>query len=67
MTTTTPVVESRGRQPSLVASLLAGVPVLLLVLWGIGGLSEQNIPGLPVVPLATLWSLPVDLWVRDIA
>lgn len=67
MTTTTPVVESRGRQPSLVASLLVGVPVLLLVLWGIGGLSEQNIPGLPVVPLATLWSLPVDLWVRDIA
>lgn len=67
MTTTAPVVESRRRQPSLIAPLLAGIPILLLVLWGIGGLSEQNIPGLPVVPLATLWSLPVDLWVRDIA
>ncbi len=67
MTTTDPVVESQERQRNLVAPLLAGVPVLLLVLWGLGALSEQNIPGLPVVPLATLWSLPLDLWVRDIA
>ena len=67
MATTSSVVESKQRQPSLVAPLLAGVPVLLLVLWGLGALSEQDIPGLPVVPLATLWSLPLDLWVRDIA
>lgn len=67
MTTTDPVVESQERQRNLIAPLLAGVPVLLLVLWGLGALSEQNIPGLPVVPLATLWSLPLDLWVRNIA
>lgn len=67
MATNTSVVESTGRDRSLIAPLLAGVPVLLLVLWGLGALTEQNIPGLPVVPLATLWSLPLDLWVRDIA
>ena len=45
--------------------LLAGVPILLLALWGIGGLNEQSIPGLPVVPVQTLWALPLDLWIRD--
>lgn len=52
---------------NLVAPLLAGLPVLLLVLWGLGALTETSIPGLPVVPVATLWALPIDLWVRDVA
>jgi len=51
----------------LIAPLLVGIPVLLLVVASLGGLSESNIPGLPVVPFATLISLPVDIWIRDIA
>ena len=47
--------------------LLAGVPILLLALWGIGGLNEQSIPGLPVVPVQTLWRLPLQLGIRDTA
>jgi putative copper export protein len=67
MVATAPLVEQDTQRRNLIAPLLAGVPVLLLVLWGIGGLSETTIPGLPVVPLATLWALPLDLWIRDIA
>lgn len=51
----------------LIAPLLVGIPVLLLVVASLGGLSESDIPGLPVVPFATLVSLPVDIWIRDIA
>jgi putative copper export protein len=51
----------------LIAPLLVGIPVLLLVVASLGGLSESDIPGLPVVPFATLISLPVDIWIRDIA
>ena len=51
----------------LIAPLLVGIPVMLLVVASLGGLSESNIPGLPVVPFATLISLPVDIWIRDIA
>ena len=51
----------------LIAPLLVGIPVLLLVVASLGGLSESDIPGLPVVPFATLVSLPIDIWIRDIA
>ena len=50
-----------------VAPTLIGVPVLLVVLASLGGLTESEIPGLPVVPLVTLVSLPVDIWIRDLA
>ena len=56
-----------ARTSKLIAPMLVGVPVLLLVVASLGGLSESNIPGLPVVPLATLISLPIDIWIRDIA
>jgi putative copper export protein len=49
------------------AGLVAGVPVLLLVLATLGALSETTVEGLPVVPWQTLWSLPLDRWVRDVA
>ena len=63
------VVHDRTAVPTkkLIAPLLVGVPVLLLVVASLGGLSESDIPGLPVVPFATLVSLPVDIWIRDIA
>lgn len=51
----------------LIASLCLGIPVLLIVLATLGGLSEQAIPGLPTVPGITLWTLPTDIWVRDAA
>ena len=47
--------------------LLAGVPVLLLILATLGALSETTVEGLPVVPWQTLWGLPLDRWVRDVA
>ncbi len=47
--------------------LLAGIPVLLLILATLGALSQTTVEGLPVVPWQTLWSLPLDRWVRDIA
>ena len=52
---------------SLSLRLLAGVPVLLLILATLGALSETTVEGLPVVPWQTLWGLPLDRWVRDIA
>ena len=47
--------------------LLAGVPVLLLILATLGALSQTTVEGLPVVPWQTLWGLPLDRWVRDVA
>lgn len=47
--------------------LLAGVPVLLLILATLGALSPTTVEGLPVVPWQTLWGLPLDRWVRDVA
>lgn len=47
--------------------LLVGVPILLLVLGTLDGLREVTDIGLPVVPWQTLWSLPLDRWIRDIA
>ena len=67
MVATSTVVETHTRPRNLIAPLLAGIPILLLVLWGLGALTETSIPGLPVVPMATLWALPIDLWVRDVA
>ncbi|MGA0209190.1 MAG: copper resistance D family protein [Candidatus Nanopelagicales bacterium] len=58
------------RTPSILritAPLAVGIPIMLLVVASLGGLSESDIPGLPVVPLATLVSLPIDIWIRDIA
>lgn len=65
-----PALRSRERSASLrviLAPTLIGVPVLLVVLASLGGLSEGAIPGLPVVPLTTLAALPVDIWIRDLA
>lgn len=44
-----------------------GLPILLLILFTLGGLTEVGDVGLPTVPFATLLALPVDLWVRDLA
>ncbi len=49
------------------ALLAVGIPVLFLVLSTIGALTESRVPGIPVVPVATLWALPLDLWIRDVA
>ena len=56
---------SPGARVSL--GLLAGVPVLLLILATLGALSQTTVEGLPVVPWQTLWGLPLDRWVRDVA
>ncbi len=53
--------------PRALAGLAVGAPVLLLVLFALGGLSSGGIPGLPVVPATTLLALPLDIWVRDLA
>lgn len=47
--------------------LLAGLPVLVLILATLGALSPEVVEGLPVVPWQTLWSLPLDRWLRDVA
>lgn len=52
---------------SLSLGLLTGVPVLLLILATLGALSQTTVEGLPVVPWQTLWGLPLDRWVRDVA
>lgn len=49
------------------AGLLVGLPILLLILYTLGGLTEVGDVGLPSVPFATLLALPIDLWVRDLA
>lgn len=48
-------------------ALLTAIPVALLVLASIGGLTETTLVGIPVVPAYTLFGLPVDLILRDIA
>jgi putative copper resistance protein D len=47
--------------------LLVGVPVLVVILATLGALTETSVVGLPVVPWETLWSLPLDRWLRDIS
>ncbi len=49
------------------ALLFSAVPVALIVLASIGGLTETQLVGIPVVPVYTLFGLPIDLIVRDIA
>ncbi len=51
----------------LTAGLLVGAPVLLLVLFTLGGLTEERETGIPTVPFVTLLSLPLDIWIRDLA
>ena len=58
---------SKARLRVIIAPTLVGVPVLLVVLASLGGLTESDVPGLPVVPFVTLVSLPVDIWIRDLA
>lgn len=65
--TTSVLAPAVSRVRPRAAVLLVGIPVLFLVLSTIGALTESNIPGLPVVPLATLWALPLDLWIRNVA
>ena len=63
--TIAPPIGPRFRR--IASLLLVGLPILLLVLFALGGLQSSAIPGLPVVPWTTLWSLPIDLWIRDAA
>lgn len=63
----TDAVTVRHRHRSVIPALFAGLPILLVILWGLGALTESTIPGLPVVPWVTLWALPIDLWVGNIA
>ena len=67
--TTAPLSPVRANHVGLSLSLglLAGVPVLLLILATLGALSQTTVEGLPVVPWQTLWGLPLDRWVRDVA
>ena len=65
--TTSVLTPATSRVRPRTAVLLVGIPVLFLVLSTIGALTETNVPGLPVVPMATLWALPLDLWIRDLA
>lgn len=60
----TPTAHRGGR---VAAGLLVGVPLLLLILATLGALTEETVEGLPVVPWQTLWALPLDRWIRDIA
>lgn len=64
-----PIAEggSLSTMSRLIRPLFVGIPILLLVIASLGGLSESDVPGLPVVPFATLLSLPIDIWIRDIA
>lgn len=48
-------------------ALLTAIPVALLVLASIGGLNETTLVGIPVVPIYTLFGLPIDLIIRDLA
>lgn len=43
------------------------MPVVLIVVWSLGGLTPFDEGGLPVVPRLTLWSLPVDVFIRNLA
>lgn len=54
-----------ARRP--VVGLLVGIPILLLILGTLDALRESGVVGLPVVPWQTLWGLPLDRWIRDIA
>jgi putative copper export protein len=54
-------------RPSVFAGLAIGVPVVLLIVWSLGGLTPFAEGGLPVVPRFTLWSLPVDVFIRNVA
>lgn len=47
--------------------LLVGAPILLLVLFTLGGLTAERNTGMPTVPFVTLLSLPLDIWLRDLA
>lgn len=47
--------------------LLIGAPILLLVLFTLGGLTEERNTGIPTVPWATLMALPLGIWIRDLA
>ena len=60
----TPTANRGGR---VAAGLLVGIPLLLLILATLGALAEETAEGLPVVPWQTLWGLPLDRWIRDIA
>jgi putative copper export protein len=61
-------VTVRLRSPwAYFALLFAAIPVALIVLASIGGLTETQLVGIPVVPVYTLFGLPIDLIIRDIA
>jgi len=47
--------------------LLVAVPIVLVILATLGALMETTEPGMPVTPWTTLWALPLDRLVRDVA
>jgi putative copper resistance protein D len=48
------------------AGLAIGVPVLLVLLWGIGALSVVEVVGVPQPPALTIWLVPFARLLRDI-
>jgi len=54
-------------RPKIALGIWAGIPVMLLVLATLDALKPADIPGLPQAPIATLWALPLDLFLRDLA
>jgi putative copper export protein len=61
------VTDSHTTATRIGLGLLAGLPALILILATLGALSQTTIEGMPIVPWQTLWSLPLDRWLRDIA
>lgn len=53
-------------RPKIALGIWAGVPVMFIVLATLDALWPADIPGLPHSPVATLWALPLDLFLRDL-
>jgi putative copper export protein len=54
-------------RPKVALGIWVGIPVMLIVLATLDALKPADIPGLPQAPIATLWALPLDLFLRDLA
>jgi len=51
----------------MAVGLMIGIPIMVLILSSLDALRENGVVGLPVVPWQTLWALPLDRWLRDVA